>query len=532
MKKYLLFLLIPIFLFATSCAKKRPQMTIDQKDRGPVQDINMINPVSTAKNFNKTSKKFAKDSQAFITQKEKTNRRMPLVEANKESLGTIRIIDWNRPIKNLETIPVSLKFNVINIRSALKLFAGIAKRNIIIGDEVDGNITLDFDSIRWGSAVYAILEMNNLVMLNDQDSGMLRVHTKAKYLELEKQKVTHTNMIRDNLASLGKGSTGATDSATTSGDNQIEAETVTEVFKIFNQESSAVISTLTTIVDGIAVLDDKPNNQLIVTGTSKQLNEAEQLLDKIDIAKKSLMIEAFIINAGDGFTKVFDANLLAQNRLVTTPGGSGIKNVDEAFAASNPGSTATAVDPDDGITLGSASLQGGMLLLGGIGRTTLQAVISASINDTNSESISNPKLFALDGEAANLVQGLSFVKVIPASGDTAASTTTINLRLNLTVTPVVFGDKIRLQLAIANNSLGEGGGATDTPINTETVNSTVVINDGDVAVLGGVYSNTRKDSENYVPFFGKIPIIGNFFNKKTKEDTKSQLLIFITANIV
>ena len=213
--------------------------------------------------------------------------------------------------------------------------------------------------------------------------------------KLEKQKVTHTNMIRDNLASLGKGSTGATDSATTSGDNQIEAETVTEVFKIFNQESSAVISTLTTIVDGIAVLDDKPNNQLIVTGTSKQLNEAEQLLDKIDIAKKSIMIEAFIINAGDGFTKVFDANLLAQNRLVSTPGGSGIKNVDEAFAASNPGSTATAVDPDDGITLGSASLQGGMLLLGGIGRTTLQAVISASINDTNSESISNPKLFGI-----------------------------------------------------------------------------------------------------------------------------------------
>ena len=290
----------------------------------------------------------------------------------------------------------------------------------------------------------------------------------------------------------------------------------------------------------VAVFSDIDRNALFVEKAdeafsfdSNELNSSYLNGQKIiDIAKKSIMIEAFIINAGDGFTKVFDANLLAQNRLVSTPGGSGIKNVDEAFAASNPGSTATAVDPDDGITLGSASLQGGMLLLGGIGRTTLQAVISASINDTNSESISNPKLFALDGEAANLVQGLSFVKVIPASGDTAASTTTINLSLNLTVTPVVFGDKIRLQLAIANNSLGEGGGATDTPINTETVNSTVVINDGDVAVLGGVYSNTRKDSENYVPFFGKIPIIGNFFNKKTKEDTKSQLLIFITANIV
>jgi type IV pilus assembly protein PilQ len=529
MKKYLLFLLIPMLLLATSCGKKRPNMAKDQKDRGTVQDINMIDPVTTAKNINKTSKKFAKDSQILVSQKiNKQSRRLPVVNVSidPQSLAPIKILDWNRPIQNLETIPVTLKFNVINIRSALKLFASIAKRNIIIGDEVKGDITLDFDGIRWGSAVYAILEMNNLVMLNDQASGMLRVHTKTKYLELEKQKVTYTNMINDNLSSLGK-STNVTSSATDG--TQAQAETTTEIFKVFNQGSGDVIATLTSVINGIVVLDDQPNNQLIVTGTLAQLNEAEQLLDKIDIATKSIMIEAFIINAGDGFTKTFDANLLAQNRMAArTESG----NITETFAATNPGSTATAVTATDGIAFGAASLQGGMLLLGNIGRTRLQAVLSASISDTNSESISNPKLFALDGEAASLVQGLSFVKVIPASGDTASTTTTINLSLNLTVTPQVLGEKIKLQLAIANNSLGEGGGAADTPINTETVNSTVVINDGDVAVLGGVYTNTRKDSENYVPILGKIPVVGNLFNKKTKEDTKSQLLIFITANIV
>jgi type IV pilus assembly protein PilQ len=530
MKKYLLLILIPVFLLSTSCGKKRPNMAKDQKDRGTVQDIDMIDPVTTAKNINKSSKKFAEDSQLLVSKKtNKGNRRSPVVNVSidPQSLTPVKILDWNRPIKDLETIPVTLKFNVINIRSALKLFASTVKRNIIIGDEVKGDITLDFDGIRWGSAVYAILEMNNLVMLNDQASGMLRVHTKTKYLELEKQKVTYTNMINDNLSQLGK-SESVGPSATDGNQTQAE-ETTTEIFKVFNQESANVVATLTSVVDGLTILDDPPNNQLIITGTSTQLDEAEQLLDKIDIATKSIMIEAFIINAGDGFTKTFDANMLAQSTIASRTQG---ENITEGFGATNPASPATDVTADDGITFGSASLQGGMLLLGNIGRTRLQAVISASINDTNSESISNPKLFALDGEPASLVQGLSFVKVIPASGDTASTTTTINLSLNLTVTPQVLGEKIKLQLAIANNSLGEGGGAADTPINTETVNSTVVINDGDVAVLGGVYTNTRKDSENYVPILGKIPVVGNLFNKKTKEDTKSQLLIFITANIV
>ena len=53
-----------------------------------------------------------------------------------------------------------------------------------------------------------------------------------------------------------------------------------------------------------------------------------------------------------------------------------------------------------------------------------------------------------------------------------------------------------------------------------------------VAVLGGVYTNTKNDNNNYVPFFSKIPILGTFFRTEAKVDTKTQLLIFISANIV
>ena len=90
----------------------------------------------------------------------------------------------------------------MNIRSALKLFAGLVQRNIIIGNEVSGEITIDFENIKWGSAVYAILDINSLIMTVDEDSGLLRVHTKEFFAELEKSKIDSTIEENNNLASL------------------------------------------------------------------------------------------------------------------------------------------------------------------------------------------------------------------------------------------------------------------------------------------------------------------------------------------
>jgi len=539
-KKIIAFIFIASLVLLSACSKKRPEMSYHKKDRGVVQDIDMVSVTASAKNFKKTSEKFSKDAQKLITKKNPNNRvrRVSLSASSIQSTNSIQgIIDLNAEIKNLETTPVTLKFNKINIRSALRLFSGIVKRNIVIGEEVDGSITLDFQDIRWGSAVYAILEMNNLVMIHDSASGMLRVHTKEKYLEFEKQKVDQTNAMQKNLASLSGDMDAVTDATSTA--DGVEAPVKTEIFKLFNQESKNVLASLTSVISGLKVIDDTPNNQLIVTGTALQLNQTERILDKIDIEKKSVMVEAFIISAADGFAKVFDANLVAMStgpardsggNITTTIANSGLDGVAIATAASVTPSL-NSLDPAAS-SFGAQTLTGGMLVLGNIGRTQLRALINASVTDTNSESLSNPKLFAIDGEQASLVQGLSLIKVIPAAGDAAATTEEINLNLNLTVTPQIIGGKVKLKLAISNNSLGTGGGDTDTPINNETVNSTVLINDGDVAVIGGVYKNTKTDNIKFIPLLHRIPIVGHFFKDKTKADTKSQLLMFITANIV
>jgi type IV pilus assembly protein PilQ len=541
MKKILVLTLSLFLIFTASCGKKRPDMAYKSKDKVTKQDIENFDVKKSITELKKNSDQFVKDAKSFKSVTKKSSRRVSLDQpiATEASLGPKDIIDLNLPIQTLETVPITLKFDSINIRSALKLFSSIVKRNLIIGDEVTGTITVDFQDIKWGSAVYAILEMNNLVMLHDQSSGMLRVHTKKKFIELEKQKIDNTNTINQNLQSLGNesASTASTNTATDAGNAQSEVteETKTEIFKVFNQTSNDLVASINAVIDGMTVTNDQINNQLIITGTKQQLDRTEKLLDKIDIEKKSVMIEAFIVNAEDGFTKKFDANLEA----VSDAGGNwragGQDGIGTMVGAANPqGNNLQVGSPSagDDTDITAPTLQGGVFILARLGRARLGATIAASVSDTNSETISNPKIFAIDGEQATISQGTQQVRSVPASGGDAGGFETLDFTLNFGVTPTIIGDKVRLQITLANDSLGSGGTDSNTPKNTENVTSTVVLNSGDVAVLGGVYKNTKQDDIIFVPLLHRIPILGEFFKTKTKNDTKSQLLIFVTANIV
>ena len=528
-------------LFLVSCSlSDRPKMAYDTKDGGAVQEINSFDVSSSVENFRNSADEFAQKSREIIN-KNRTEqnlvRRVSLTGSREDGKKpSLKLIDRNLKIKKLETNEVSLKLNNMSIRSALKLFASLVQRNIIIGNEVTGEVTIDFENIKWGSAVYAILDINGLVMTVDEDSGLLRVHTQEKFAELEKSKVDNTIETNNNIASLEAG--GSIDS---DGD-EVDEPTITEVFKVFYQNSTDLVEPLEKIMgeneENFVITDDEKNNQLVITGTFAQLNKAEQILDKIDLEKRQVMIEAYIVNATDGFNKNFSANINAYNAAARK---NGRDRITFAGIDTNPGA-GTAIAPFDDTNpesdevensdFATQTIAGGAFLLGNIGMTRIKAVITSSVKDSNTETVSNPKLFAMDGEEATLTQGTTLVKVIPASGDAAGSTVEIPQNLSITVTPEIIGDKgIKLELTLANDAPGESTG-DDVVTNEESITSIVQINAGDVAVLGGVYKNTRENSETYVPFFSKIPILGAFFKAKTDKDDKTQLLIFLSANVV
>ena len=526
MKINKLIVLLLSCLLLISC-NKRPKMAYDQKNKGAVQEIEAFDVEASAENFRKTSQEFNEKNLKILNRNvkaETASRRVPLQKKS----ARLSIIDHNLHIKNLEDDLVTFKFNDIDLKSALKLFASTVNRNIIIGNEVQGNLVMDFEDIKWGSAVYAVLDMNNLVMTEDKQSGLLRVHSSEQFKVLAESKIKQTKDINASLASLDTGLTGS--------GSENEENQISEIFKIFYQTSADIVTPLTAAVgEGVIITDDPQNNQLIVTASLQDLDKVDLTLQKLDVEKRQVMIEAYIINATDTFTKAFNANLTLQNSQLQTEGRDRITFVgidtnpsaNETFTTTNAAGAVANTVMD-----ASADVAGGAFLLGNLGMTKLKAIINASNTDGNKEVISNPKLFAMDGESSTLVQGVELLKVIPAAGDVAGSTKVVPQNLTLNVTPRIIGDsKIRLVLEISNDTPGESSGA-DTTTNKESINSTVQINTGDVAILGGVYTNKRTDNKQYVPILSSIPIIGSFFKQKEKSDAKTQLLIFLTANIV
>ena len=526
MKINKLIILLLSCLLLISC-NNRPKMAYDQKNKGAVQEIEAFDVVASAENFRKTSQEFNEKNLKILNRNvkaETASRRVPLQKKS----ARLSIIDHNLHIKNLEDDLVTFKFNDIDLKSALKLFASTVKRNIIIGNEVQGNLVMDFEDIKWGSAVYAVLDMNNLVMIEDKQSGLLRVHSSEQFKVLAESKIKQTKDINASLASLDTGLTGS--------GSENEENQISEIFKIFYQTSADIVTPLTAAVgEGVIITDDPQNNQLIVTASLQDLDKVDLTLQKLDVEKRQVMIEAYIINATDTFTKAFNANLTLQNSQLQTEGRDRITFVGidtnplgkETFTTTDAAGAVANTVMD-----ASADVAGGAFLLGNLGMTKLKAIINASNTDGNQEVISNPKLFAMDGESSTLVQGVELLKVIPAAGEVAGSTKVVPQNLTLNVTPRIIGDsKIRLVLDISNDTPGESSGA-DTTTNKEQIASTVQINTGDVAILGGVYTNKRTDNKQYVPILSSIPIIGSFFKQKEKSDAKTQLLIFLTANIV
>ena len=532
-----LFLVLTLSVLLVSCSTSdRPKMAYDQTDKGAVQEIESFNVKASAENFRKTSEQFNQDSNDILNKNktdEKIVRRISLTEGKAQEKKSLKLIDRNLKIKKLEDTEVSLKLNNMNIRSALKLFAGLVQRNIIIGNEVNGEITIDFENIKWGSAVYAILDINGLIMTVDEDSGLLRVHTKEFFAELEKTKIDNTIEENNNLASLEIG-------GSVSNDGDSTEPMITEIFKVFYQSSTDLMESLGEIMgeaEGFTMVDDAKNNQILVTGTYAQLNQAENILNKIDLEKKQVMIEAYIVNATDGFNKNFSANIDALNAAATANGSDRITFTGIDTNPSDTTSITPVTDSNPEAISNTAlsdavKVSGGAFLLGNIGMTKIKAVITASVKDSNTETVSNPKLFAMDGETATLTQGTTLIKVIPASGDAAGSTVEIPQNLSITVKPEIVGEnRVKIELTLANDAPGESSG-DDVVTNEESLTSIVQINAGDVAVLGGVYKNTRENSETYVPFFSKIPLLGAFFKQTTDKDDKTQLLIFLSANVV
>lgn len=549
--KKISFIVLFVFLALFGCSRSGPELAKDP-DRGAKFNAEVISPKNTGKNLRDSSNKFVDEQSALskLSEEERSTqkRRSNLYggknnEGVKNPSGPLKVIDLNLEIKNLETIPITLKMDEINIRAALKLFASLVNRNIIIGEEVDGTISLDFDNVKWGSAVYAVLDMKNLVMEADYSSKLLRVHTKEKYVQLEKDKIDTTKIRHKNFSSLNDGSDVSIDLS----DPNNASQKNSAVFKIYYQTSKDMAAKIKELIskddpDGEPkIVEDDKNNQIVVNATERQLSKIESILDTFDVKKKQILIEAYIVNAKDTFERKLGARVGA-NYVNPSTGNVNTTEQISGIAGSAAGTTDTsgAGLTASGIALGTSagsladfSFSGtsGIGIIGRLGMARLKVEINALEAEGITETISNPKIYAMDGEDANMTQGQQIPYTVAGGANIASSTQFVNANLNLKVKPKIIGNgKILLEVDLVNDSVA--GTTSPPPIDKQNFKSKITIDDKSIAVLGGVYTTTKGQSIARTPLLGELPIIGNLFKSDRKQDDKTQLLVFITATII
>lgn len=432
---------------------------------------------------------------------------------------------------------LSLNFQDIEVRSVLQLIADFTSLNLVASDTVSGRITLRLQNVPWDQALDLILKTKGL---DRRTIGNVMLVAPADEIAARERLELESNTQNEQLSPLR-----------------------TE----FVQVSYAKAADMVALISGTnrllskrgAASVDSRTNTLIVSDTAKKLDEIREIITRLDVPVRQVLIEARIVLASTNFAKELgvkwgfhdDTKLngrLNQNQQMVIGGGDDtIWNYskyysDLAVYQDKIGRGETAQLPSLAITrpdnllvdLGSTSSQAGSFAIGLFTKGgMLDLELSALQSDGHGEIVSSPKVLTADKQKARIASGTQ-IPYLEATSSGAASIKFINAELSLEVTPNITPDgRIGMDLLVNNDSPGEQVGATGTlTIDTNRVATSVLVEDGQTVVLGGIFKTTAVNDVTKVPFFGDIPYLGRLFRKTTKRDDKEELLIFITPRLV
>ena len=430
--------------------------------------------------------------------------------------------------------PLSLEFQDVSVRTILEVLAQHTNTNIVASDSVSGNITLRLINVPWDQALDIILKSKNLdkrvngnviwvapaAELAKQEADELKAQQEKKVLD-----PLRTEYIRLNYAKAEN------------------VRTLIAAGRATSDRSSANTSLLT---DRGTVTIDTRTNTLIVKDTAETISNIRDLISKIDIAVKQVMIEARIVSATDTFSKELGVKwgILSQgvhsNRNLLVGGSEqtiwDLKKYSMQSMTVN-GQTVdypsyTITRPDNlSVNLGAANPAGSIAFgLLSISDLLLDLELSAMQADNKGEVISSPKVLTADKQTAKIMSGTQ-IPYQEASASGATSTSFIEAALSLEVTPNITPEgRIGMDLSIENGSPTIINGAT--AVSKDSIKTNVVVDDGQTVVLGGVFKNTLGNDVTKIPFLGDLPYVDRFFKRTSKSNNKQELLIFVTPKLV
>ena len=444
---------------------------------------------------------------------------------------------------------LSLNFQDIAVRSVLQVIGDFTGLNIIVSDTVTGNVTLRLKDVPWDQALDLVMQARSLDMR--KNGNVVWIAPKEELALKEKQEleakaqVADIEPLRTEMFQL----------------NYQKAEELRKILVPTASGTGAGATTTGVLSKRGSVSVDARTNVLIVQDTPTKLDQVRALINRIDISVKQVLIEARVVIADDNFSRQLGArfgigagiNSNGRNIGITgTPlGDPSQANVPGTGIATgfSPSSYYWQVKPDTttGGRVGSfinsvpynvnlpvsnpaGTLAMTFLNLGNGNLVNLE--LSAAEAANRGKVISSPRVVTADNTKASISQGQEFELRVSGGVGGQSSVETIRAVLSLDVTPQVTPDgRVVLDVYVTKDSIA--GFQDGSPIvNTRRVSTKVIVNNGDTAVLGGIYEETVTDSTDKVPLLGDAPVIGNLFKRTNRGTVKQELLIFLTPRIL
>ena len=287
---------------------------------------------------------------------------------------------------------------------------------------------------------------------------------------------------------------------------------------------------------------DPGTNALVITAPNEVMRSLRMVIDKLDIRRAQVLVEAIIAEvsynraAELGVTWALDGS--NDNNIIglTKLGSTGIVDLIGAGLAGDSGAGQAIANIPQGILLGGGRVNSDS-------GTNWGVVLQALLSDSDTNVLSTPSLVTMDNEEAEIKVGQEVPFVTGSFTNTGAAQGSVNpfqtverkdVGLTLTVTPKINeGDAVVMNVSLeTSNIAGSVGGAVDLITNQRTINQRVLVEDGEILVLGGLVSDDLIQTEQKVPLLGDIPILGQLFRSESATTEKRTLMVFLRPVIL
>lgn len=407
------------------------------------------------------------------------------------------------PLQTRRTAGYQLEFRHADIRDALRLIATASGKNLITPEGISGRVNLSFNNISLENAMRSILKVNNYSFAIENE--VFRVGKPDDFL-------------------------GGTDLlATTFELKYAKAKDLEDQVKLLLSDKGSVAAVERT-------------NILSVKDYDANIENVRRFVGKVDRRDQQVQIEAHIIDATDEFSRSLGVQwgITGSPSGITIQGGDTLGTIQVGTASATNPATRTHVNlpattPTSGALFRIGSLPGG---------TNIDLQLTAAEQRGDIHILSKPSVTTINNAPASIKSGVTiYVKAnadinIGGTGSTSTATGSniqaIETGIQLEVTPQITpNDYVKMTIE-ANESEADFSRTVDgiPAIIDNTATTTVILRNGETAVIGGLIKKRDTNTRRSVPGLSKIPVVGLFFKSKTKTKTQNELMVFITPRIL